>query len=90
MYNGAFRDDHDTIDNSNLPKFFALQLRFLTLNRGRYWTKEMLDEFGLNEFLELPLTNPDIPVSDAFKSAVDDVMKLEPNFYDGPPISKEM
>lgn len=90
MYNGAFRDDHDTIDNSNLQNFFAFQFKFLTLNKNIYYNKEMLEKFGLNEFLELPLTNKDIPVSDAFKFAVDDVMKIEPNFYHKPPISKEM
>jgi len=34
MHNGAARDNHETIDNNDLPKLFAIQLNFLAMNRN--------------------------------------------------------
>lgn len=33
LHNGLNRDKHDTLDNSNIPKLFAISLMFLNMNK---------------------------------------------------------
>lgn len=32
FYNASKRDDHETIDNSDIPKVFAIQIMFMKLS----------------------------------------------------------
>jgi len=60
MHNGATRKDHETIDNSDLPKLFAIQINFFTMNKNYVYNTTLLDDLGLDGYLSLPLTNEKI------------------------------
>ena len=42
LYNGSKRDNHETLDNKDVPKLFAIQLMFLAMNRNCTYDQGLL------------------------------------------------
>ena len=62
LYNGYHRSDHETLDNSDIPKLFAIQMMFLNLNRRCVFDEPLLERQGLDDYLTLPLNNEKIEI----------------------------
>jgi len=55
--NACQRDDHETLDNTDLPKVFGVVLMFLGFNLRVAFDNEFLKLQRLDTLMELPLTN---------------------------------
>ena len=59
--NGLNRQDHETLDNSNIPLAFAINMMFLRFNKAVRFDRNFAQENGIH-YLPLPLTNESISV----------------------------
>ena len=57
LYNGTKRENHETLDNKDVPGLFAIQLMFLAMNHNCTYDQGLLERQGLSAYLRLPLTN---------------------------------
>ena len=55
--NALRRDDHETLDNSDIPKVFNIIWLFLGFSKHIRFNKQYLEENELDTFLELPIIN---------------------------------
>ena len=78
MYNGLMRKDHETLDNSDLPKLFGVQLKFMSLNRNCRYDMGLAERQCFNQYLTLPLTNEKIQVPDEFRKALNETLAALP------------
>jgi hypothetical protein len=76
--NGFLRENHETLDNSDKPKLFAIQLMFMGMNFKQVFENSLIARQNLSSLLKLPLTNERIEVSPNFKDAVDEVLAALP------------
>ena len=73
--NGYNRKDHQTLDNSDKPKLFAIQLMFMAMNKHAAFNQAMLNKDNISSFLRLPLTNENIKVPEEFKTTLLEVLR---------------
>jgi hypothetical protein len=76
--NGFNRKDHPTLDNSDLPKLFAIQLMFMNMNRNFNFNNQFMITQGLNDILRVPMTNENLEIPDEFNATLDKVLKDVP------------
>jgi hypothetical protein len=50
LFNGLHRENHGTLDNSDLPKLFAVLFKFMLMNKNIAYDEDLLDRFYLNDF----------------------------------------
>lgn len=55
LANASLRENHPTLDNSNLANSFAVCIMFLGLNRGTRFDSTFLTDNGLDDYLRLPI-----------------------------------
>ena len=78
MANGLGRSDHETLDNSDLPTLFAVQLKFMSLNTNCTYDQALAERLAFNAYLTLPLTNEKIQVPNEFREALDEALAALP------------
>lgn len=71
MHNGLHRNEHETLDNSDVPKLMSILLKFMSLNKNCSYDTLLQAKMNFNTYFKLPLTNESIKVSDEFKKALD-------------------
>ena len=78
LFNGTHRSNHETLDNSDVPKLFAIQMMFLNLNKRCVFDQALLERQGLDDYLTLPLNNESTEVSSEIVKAIEEVIKIIP------------
>lgn len=66
--NACQRDDHETLDNTDLPKVFGVILMFLGFNLNINFNNEFLKWQRLDSLMELPLNNESIKLDADFQN----------------------
>lgn len=66
LANAAKREDHETLDNSDIPKVFNVIFMFLGFSRGVNFNKSFLENQQLDSFFTFPLTNEHLELQDGF------------------------
>ena len=77
FYNATKREQHETIDNTDIPKVFAIQIMFMKMSKNNEYTDWFLKEQKLHGFWKVPLNNENIEVSDDFKTALDQLTHVQ-------------
>jgi len=71
------REKHGTLDNTDLPKLFAVQLNFMNMNKNAVYNEDLLDKFYLNDFWQVTLNNEKIEATQNFKNLLDACLKIK-------------
>jgi len=66
--NACKRENHETLDNTDLPKVFGVILMFLGFNLNVNFNNEFLKYSRLDSLMELPLTNENIQLNGDFQN----------------------
>jgi hypothetical protein len=77
LYNSINRTEHETLDNSDVPKAVAVLLMFLRMN-SRQYDEQLLEEQGLSGYFTMPLTNEELVIPQDFQLAVDKAIQATP------------
>ena len=70
LSNAYNRKDHQTLDNTDMPKNFSINLMFLKMNKNICLNDRMREQNNFNAFLRLPMTNEKIDVPDEFSDVL--------------------
>mmetsp|Transcript_18974 Transcript_18974/g.32415 ORF Transcript_18974/g.32415 Transcript_18974/m.32415 type:complete len:316 (-) Transcript_18974:662-1609(-) len=79
LHNGANRSEHETLDNSDLPKLFGIMLMFFNLNRGFTSFAEKMEQKPIDFLMRLPMTNETLRLDEGFTHKINRVISQIPN-----------